>query len=755
MSFMYSSQGVPLARPSAEILVYRVDENGEYELMINLLCLGVQYKEGADPGSARFRYILDEVTGDPAAPTRFEQVYPLDADGPMVVKNDDHLVVDRLRPDGSAEVLFSGYAQIPQVDLDAESEVVSFTALGTPIREWDTPLGGAAYRHADVPAEPGVDEATDLPARFNPDGRPNASPGDPATDDPDTTAVDESKRALVGISDKDSGEGTQDSPKYPVFLGPIWPKNEIHGERIRMWDLGMACRYILARGNPDQAYVRHGDLTNLDVNLQAITPREEGGPIDLEDDATFTLKPIMVPDYDVTGEPWPVALERILEPHGFAFRFVLEEDLNRDPEWRISIYRKDDNVSVKALYLQEAGADLDPGQSNVGALHLARDANQIVNDFVVDSAPVGIEASFVLAPGFEHAATDVDHKEYFVEGNPQFTGPNVDKFRLFVFDECGEGHWDFESAATETDLGDLESLMRWEDEDHPFVTRRRPGRRKLFSRDDEGKRLSARLHVSSDYEGPQPGVWDGTGTWQEVKGGEWELLDDRLGIRITCEDPNGFAIGKPSKDAPTAYKSGGKLSLVEWIATRATADDLSTTAGNINSYPRFRLTCVIEADVGIGVEATRRSVSPTGYAIVRRVDARDRFEKQIISKFSVVLREDSGAGPDAVDDIPVDDTPDARAQAEGLRRAHELGAFAGSVTIPRLTTAYKIGDKIDIIHGREVSLRSNAAGETGETAIYPSVVAITYDLDGRQSVTLELHDQRGEPAPERRESRED
>jgi hypothetical protein len=752
---MYSSQGVPLARRSALIPVYRVDENGEYQLLVNVACLGINYKEGADPGQARFRYLFDEVTGHPGAPTRFEEVYPLDADGPLVVKNDDHLVVDRLRDDGSAEVLFDGYAQIPQVDLDAETESVSFVALGTPIREWDTPLGGAACRHADVPAESGVDEDTDLPARFNPDGRPNASPGDPGTDDPDTPAVDESLRPLVGISDKDSGEGTHESPKYPVFLGPIWPANEIHGERIRMWDLGMAVRYILARGNPDQLYVRHGDMSNLDVNLQAITPKEEGGPIDLEDDTTFSLKPIMVPDYDVTGEPWPVALERLLEPHGFAFRFVLEEDLNRDPEWRISIYRKDDNVSVKALYLQEAGADLDPGQTNVGGLKLARDVNQVVNHFVVDSAPVMIEASFVLAPGFAHALTDVDNKEIYVEGNPQFTGANVDKFRLFIFDECGEGHWDFATAATVTVAGDLKSLMRWEDEDHPFVTRRRPGRNRLLSKDSEGKRFSAKLHVSSDYEGLQPGVWDGTGTWQEVVSGEWELLDDRLGIRVTAPDPNDWSIGKHSTGAPTAYKSGNKLSLVEWIATRATADALSTTAGNINSYPRFRVTCVIEADVGLRVEAKRRDVSPTGYSIVRRVDARDRFEKQIISKFSVVLREESGAGPDASDDIPVDDTPDAQSQADGLRRAHELGSFAGSVTIPRLTTAYRVGDKIDIIHGREVSLRSNAASETGETAIYPSVVAVSFELDGHQSVSLELSDARGEPAPERRESRED
>jgi hypothetical protein len=69
--------------------------------------------------------------------------------------------------------------------------------------------------------------------------------------------------------------------------------------------------------------------------------------------------------------------------------------------------------------------------------------------------------------------------------------------------------------------------------------------------------------------------------------------------------------------------------------------------------------------------------------------------------------------------------------------------------------AYQIGDKIDAIDGRGISFQSNAAGEQKETPIYPAIVSLSFDLDGKQATTLELNDRRGEPAPEHMQSRYD
>jgi hypothetical protein len=728
-SFTYTSGSIPLARPSEAIGVFLYDaESGNSVLATNLVCLGIQFREGADPGSARFRYVFGDPLGDPNAPSRFEQVYPLDATGQGVIKNDDRLVVARALPGGTLEFLFDGFAQIPQADLDADSEVVSFTALGTPIREWDTPLGGALMRDADTPATPANDIQTNLPARFNPGGRPNATPGD----------VDGNGNETIGPSAKDSGKS---GAKYPAFLGPVWPKNKINGETIRAWNLGMAVRYVVTQGNPKQEYITLGDTAKLDAILQAITPKDEAGPIDLTDASTYQYSPITVQDYDVTGEPWPVALERLIAPHGFAFHFALGSDSNSLPTWRVVIHRKDDALGVKSLFLQQAGNAFDPSRTNVGALHLARDIHNVANAYIVDSAPIRYECSFILAPGFDVAAGDATTLKNYVGEDA-----DPDKYRLFVFDECGEGHWDFGSNAKVMTPGDLKPLLNQRAKTRPYVRRRRPGRHTLISTDPATRKpLTAKLHVSSDYKGDMPGIWDGnTGTWQEVDSGEWELLKDRLGIKVTGDDPNAFKIGTPPVGTTTAYPSSGKLSLVEWIATPSAKFP----------YPRFRLTCVVEDDAGMPITSKRRDASPTSFAITRRIDARDRFEKGVVSRFSA-LADAENIGSNGEDVAATDESTVAQAQADGMRRATELGVFAGSVTIPRLTTAYRIGDKIRGIEGRSVGLQTNAGTQNKETPLYPSIVSISWELDGRQLTHLDLSDQRVHPAPERSESRYD
>lgn len=711
-SFDFTPSAIPLGRPAAVIAVFRYDGEGGYELLPNVRCLQIQFREGAEPGSARFRYAFDDPLGSPDDPQRFEQVYPLDASGPNVVSNDDRLVVRRLLDDGSDEVLFDGFASIPQADLGPETETVSFVALDTPIREWDKPLGGALMRDADNPLTDSNIQ-TDLPARFNPDGHPNGSPKDA-----------DSNNTIVN---------------YPVFLGPVWPSNTINSQTIRPWTLDMAVRYVLAQGNPKQEWTQIPfELRAPGGLLVAYHPTDGTGPIDYDDPSTYTSEDIIVQDYDVTGEAWPVAIQRLIEPHGFGMQFVLSTDDNGDPEWSLEVYRKDDESRIKSLYLQEAGNTLDPGQTNVGQMSLARDAHEIANAITIDAKPLQIEASFVLAPGFHVAAGD--------KATPaKYVGENApDDYRMFIFDECGEGFWGFTTSSWITGQpGELKTLLTQGAKTRQYVKRRRPGKATLVTTDSDGKPKRAQLHVANAYVGKSspPCVWDGSaGTWQEVNSSDWKLLPDRLGIKITCDDPNKFAIGKPSDGTPKVF--GKVLRLLDWISN-PTADQPA---------PIFRLTCVIEADQDFAVTAPTRSVSPTSYTIERRVDCRDRFKKTIVSKYSA-LADPANVG--IKDVAKTDDTDEAQALADGIRRAREAGVFAGSVTIPRITTAYGVGDKIDEIDGRGVSLRSNVGAGTGESPVYPVVVGVTWSFDGQQSTTLELSDRRGEPPPKHREAKDD
>ena len=96
-----------------------------------------------------------------------------------------------------------------------------------------------------------------------------------------------------------------------------------------------------------------------------------------------------------------------------------------------------------------------------------------------------------------------------------------------------------------------------------YVRRLRPGSNTLLTRDSAGRPLQAQLALSRDYAGPAPAVWDGTGTWQPIAGG-WELLEDRLGILVTVEDPESWPIGdytgpQPAgaePDAPRDHQPG-------------------------------------------------------------------------------------------------------------------------------------------------------------------------------------------------------
>ena len=714
---------IPVARSSAALAVYlydptQTDFSLKYTLLPNIRCLGASVRVGADPGAARFRYVFQDPSLAPDFPSRIEEVFSLDATGPYIVKTDDELVVVAIRSDGYHEMLMHCYAQVPQADLSAEVETVSFMGIGAPIREWDTPLPGAVVRDADSPTTIS-DIQTDLPVRFNPDGKPNASPND-------------------------SG----DSPAtYPVFLGPVSPSNKINGSRIRFWWLGMAARYIIVEGTKanDNPIVTYKDLTYLDDLLLAIRPVDEAdsGTIDIDDDSTWEGEDIIVQDIDVTGMAWPVALERLIEPHGFKFRFQLSEtdpgdDDFGDPVWTIVIYNDNFSIPVMDLNLQEAGsAPLDPSQTNLGHLNLARDIHGIANRIAIDAAPIRVEASFILAPGFEVSAGDAaialtDAAPWKLKNDP--TGADADKYRLYIFDECGEGHWEFPFMSTLNNPTDLKSLLTFKAKSRPFVRRRRPGVGTLLTTDDKGKPLRFAVFASFDYAGPMPAVWDGfSGTWEELQMGSIRLLDDRLGFVFTMEDPNSF---EQQSSGAVAQFAGGKFNSVEWSAAPTASFP----------YPRFMLVCCIDADQDFNVVAPNRIASPTQYAITRRVDARDRFFKKIVSKSSIFR---ALAGPGTDDLVVDDDTDDAQAHADGVRKSEESGTFSGSATIPRLSTAYTLGVRIRKIVGRGLSLRTNAAAEAGESAIYPGVVGIEYSFEDGQHTTLEMTDRRAEPPPRR------
>lgn len=702
---------IPLARTVASIRVARYDTKLEagsrYTDLPNIRCVEIQSREGPEPGVALFRYVFDQ-NADTIYPRRVEEVLALSKAGPYIVRQDDRIVVLKDDIDGGSTVLFDGFAQAPQANLHETGESVIFQCQGVAVREWDTPIEGAYYRDANDLTD-GADILTGLPVRFNPDGKPNCIP--------------------------DGGNSGTAPKDYPAFFA-----DKLNPDVRTSWVLSKACRYLISHGNPDETYVKNPAFTILDDLFSARTPKA-GEFLDLSDPSTYDEEEITCQDFDATGEPWPVAVTKLIAPHGFNIIFRLSTNTDGEPTTKVDLVRRDggDAIKPKSLLLQEPGDTLAPDKSNLGSLTLSRDSTAIVNRFILDSEPTRYEADFVLAPGFTIDAGDVSSIADYKSDSPNFaTGSNRNKYRRFIFDELGEGHWDFTTAATVTTIPSLDSVLGatvvdpvTHSQTQLYVNRSRPAFRELVTTDAAGKALDAQLWISTDYAGTKPGVWDGTGTWQKVASTTWELLKDRLGIRITAVNPDMWQpYTKPATGV--ALNNGGNVRIVKSLA--------SPDAMNPKFY--LRLTCAIEGDQDLTALASKRAASSTRFSITRRHDARDRFRKRVVTTKSHFNTTNQAI-------TPIDDTDKAVAHVEALRLAHEAARFAGSPEIPRFTLAYRLGDKLDRVKGREISFETIIGREQQEGARYPTVVGITWSFDGQQQTTLHLEDRRAEP-PSRR-----
>jgi hypothetical protein len=707
-SFDFDPCAVSLAGRAVPLGVFRYDPSSEagqpYALVPNVLCETIQHREGAEPSAARFRYLLDDSAASADYPSQFESLWPLSAAGPYVVQNDDRIVVLAIAPSGLSRVLFDGFAQVPRVDISPTGEHVGFLAVGAAIRCWDNPIGGRYQRHGDDP-QTGEVVSVDLPTRFNPDGLPNCTPDG---------------------SDVNSSDATH---SYPVFLDP---RIDRQPDPRTFWTLGKFVRYVLGVYN-DEKYVRNPDFEELDALLQARAPLADSGFVDPTSPGNYNAEDVILRDFDATNMAWPDALSVQLGYAGFGMRFVTGEDEAGTPASTLEIYRKDAAAPARPLDLElpDRGARLDPARCNVAELSLARDSRAIVNAITVETAQRRVEASVVLAPGFTPVAGDesATQRIQFLRANLSTASGDIRRrYRSYVGDEAGDGHWDATSSSWKTSPLDLSGIFPpTETGQSSYVRRLRPGSNTLISVDSRGQPLRAQLALSRDYQGAVPGLWDGSGTWQPITGG-WELLDDRLGILVTAEDPESWPIGENTGANPQEPS----------LTLRGITSQSNPSSPNTRFV--LRLTTVIDYDLMLPAVTPARKASPTVFTVRRRVDARDHFHLDTIAAGSLY---NLAAQPI----LARDDTARAMAHAHQLRARRELPPLTGSVTIPTLITAFRVGDRVGRINGRDIALQTNLGTGSGESPVFPVIVALTWDFTAeRQATVLELSDRAPEPS---------
>lgn len=735
------------AQPIAVYLYY-----DGYSLLPNVRCLGVEYREGPEPPLARFQYILDDnLAAALGWPGQFQDLWPIDAIGPYIVNNDDRLVVASTLPDGSPWILFDGFALMPQVDVSGRSQSVSFTAVGVAIRCFDQPITGSLRRNctqdgiADLSGD--SDIPTDLPCHFNPaDHTPESQGG----------FLPNCINAMAE-TDPDGEEA------YPVFIDPLNPFTAVPND---YWTVGKALRYILSQYNGGEEYVVNPDFSTIDDDVMDFAPAPGYEAMNPDDPGSYVTYPVPVRDYDASNKPWPVVVADLLGYAGFCMAWDTGADADGDPVTTLAFYRRDEFSTSpdKMVYLDE-GTVVGQTPNNATGIRLVRDSGAIINAFQVETAQRQVEISMVIEPLFQPQAGDetATNRVQFIESNqlPSTDATTRRKYRWFGADELGEGHlginpdgsqiWRAAQPCLFQDM-DGNPLFEPDDDGSPsFVQRYRPGHRKLISQDSTGRPMEATLTIllPKSAEGSVPMAIDPVlleandwtalaqdfAVFDVVRG--WELLPDRLGIRVTADDPEEWSTG--NDDLP-------QIQGVTWWANPSSVveDGSGNPASPIyGATPLLVLTVTIDDDLGMGITAPPLLTSPTVFPRWRVVDARDHFKYTTVSPSS---RYYAAMGGDGTDPLVVrDDTEAAQAHANQLRSAREFPYTAGTITVPYISGAYDLGDQIFSIGGRRVTMQTNVGIEQLEAPTYPWIVGISFGFENdRQTTALLLSDKRSD-----------
>jgi hypothetical protein len=448
---------------------------------------------------------------------------------------------------------------------------------------------------------------------------------------------------------------------------------------------------------------------------------------------------IQIRDYDASNKAVPEVFAELLRYCGFVMTYFQDTDNNGKPKSSLKIIRKDAlaTAAPMVLYLAPIGTPiLQPAQNNVTSLHLARDSNQMVNQWTVETSLKQYEISILLAPGFQPSAGDAADRTPFLLSN--LTSASLDqrrKYRWWVASEAGDGYFDMSASSWIVDVApNFQNIFPRDDTGEPtYVDRYRPGSNTLITIDPEtGKPLKAILQVKMGAPSGRPQLsTDATPTgWITVHRG-WRLLEDRLGIEVTTNDPDEWVTGTKSKDITSSSEGITKI-----LALTATA----TPGPDVPPFV-LKLTTVVEADRRLPIGSQKRTASPTKFARERSSDGKDHFQYCEVAQSSWYYN-NYGAGPPVVRD----DTKAAQTHCDQLRSAHEFPTLAGSATLPFITDYYQIGDRVKVIQGRNASLQINVGASSGETPCYPWITAFAWDFSGdKQQTIVQFSDRRAEP----------
>lgn len=214
------------------------------------------------------------------------------------------------------------------------------------------------------------------------------------------------------------------------------------------------------------------------------------------------------------------------------------------------------------------------------------------------------------------------------------------------------------------------------------------------------------VYITAISGGDNPGVYFTSNYWQRIPDG-WGpvLLDNQIGVYFNGDKAVEDLLGLYDTDHPA----------------------------------RLRITGTIQGDTRLSYTAEKKADSPYGRVNELVLDLSDRFPDRkvhLFGKFGSVL---AGSGP-------TDTQSDATGIQEFAERVLEVEDAANvqaRIVLAGLRTDFQIGDLIDKIGGREISL--NRKSVTSTTKKYCQVMGIQFKpMDQQTILTVEPLDQTGQ-----------
>ena len=464
-------------------------------------------------------------------------------------------------------------------------------------------------------------------------------------------------------------EGNMSSKMHPDSDTPLWIDPESvrteEGETYQAataseWGLAEAVQSLCALLNQDEEYVENPDV-GTGIFVGATAPDN------------LRLR---------RGRYLPELLDALLIPAGFNWYVEVEEDEDGGIVRKIVPFTIGMGES-REIFWQDVAQSFDPAKHNVGQFSLTTNVADLANKVILQADREEIEVTLPLYPAWPQeddgvTADRLDRSDVEIDdddspgANTSEYSAKPDVWRLYLANEAGDATARRPTGpnAMPADPPDLTPHLR------TYVPKRRRLERPL-STDASGKRLNIRVDYK-DTSGDLP-------VWKPVPR-EWgyTVLTEQIGIRFTGKRP---------------------------------PEDLI----KLGVETQLRITGTICGDSRLTTTQSDLTKSPSGREITMLLDVADRYHsrKRVNELFGDY---DSVLTAEPADEI--DDTSALATFAERILVDERSAVMAASIVLHGLHFDYRIGDIIQKVAGREISLSRDSEDVQGER--YMQVVGLHF-----------------------------